>query len=145
MACLNYMPHQLNVTELSWEKFKENIHLRYNLMPQDIPAICDGCRKKFSVDHALVCPYGGLILARYYDTAKEWGDLGSRDITPSAISYKSLINSRTVYGERTRAGARRVEETYGGGTYIKERKSKGEGDMDRPDMGRLIWEGVWGR
>ena len=85
-------------------------------MPQDIPATCDGCDKKFSIEHALSCPKGGLVLARNVDTAKEWGALGSRALIPSAITYKPKINSRTVQGERTGAGARQEGREADGGT-----------------------------
>ena len=71
-------------------------------MPQVIPATCYGCGKKFLIEHALSCPKGGLVLARHNDTAKESGALG-------AITYEPKINSRTVQGERTGAGARQEE------------------------------------
>ena len=74
-------------------------------MPQDISTTCDGCGKKFSVEHALSCPKGGLVLARHDDAAKEWGALGSRALVPSSITYEHKINSRTVQEDRTRAGA----------------------------------------
>ena len=74
-------------------------------MPQDIPATCDGCGKNFSIEHDLSCPKGGLFLARYDDATKEWGDLGAQALVPSAITYEPKINSRTVQGERTGAGA----------------------------------------
>ena len=45
-------------------------------------------------------------MARHDDAAKDWGDLGARDLIPSAISYKLKINSKTVQGERTGAGTR---------------------------------------
>ena len=86
-------------------------------MPQDIPAICNGCGKRFSIEHALSCPKGGLVLERHDDVAKEWGALGSRALVPSAITYERKINSRTVQGERTGAGARQVSGTADGGTY----------------------------
>ena len=75
-------------------------------MPQDIPATCDGCGKKFSIEHTLSCPNGDLVLVRHDDAAKEWCGLGSRALVPSAITYEPKINSRTVQGERTGAGAR---------------------------------------
>ena len=75
-------------------------------MPQDISATCYGCGKKFSIDHTLSCPKGGLVLARRDDAAKEWGALGAWALVPSAITYETKINSRTVQGERTGAGAR---------------------------------------
>ena len=87
-------------------------------MPQDIPATCDGCGKKFSIEHALSCPKGGLVLARHDDAAKEWGALGSRAFVPSAITYEPKINSRTVQGERTGAGARQDGRTAEDGAVV---------------------------
>ena len=52
-AWLSAVPHRLNGAELSWEELQDNLCLRYGLMPQDIPATCDGCGKKFSIEHAL--------------------------------------------------------------------------------------------
>ena len=75
-------------------------------MLQDIPVTCDGCGEKFSVEHSLACPKYGLVLVQNYDAAKDWGALGSRDLVPSAITYKPKINSRTVQGENTGAGDR---------------------------------------
>ena len=97
-AWLSAVPHCLNGMELSWEEFRDNLRLRYGLMPQDIPATCDGCGKKFLIGHALSCPKGGLVLAWHDDAAKEWGTLGSRALFPCAISHQAKINSRTVQG-----------------------------------------------
>ena len=85
-------------------------------MPQDIPTTCDGYGKKFSIEHALSFPKGGLVLARNDYAAKEWGALRSRALVPSTISYEPKINSRTVQGERTRAGARQEGGEDNGGT-----------------------------
>ena len=52
-AWLSAVPHRLNGTELSREEFRDNLCLRYGLMPQDIPATCDSCSKKFLIEHAL--------------------------------------------------------------------------------------------
>ena len=41
-AWLSAVPHRRNGTELSWEEFRVNICLKYGLMPQDIPATCNG-------------------------------------------------------------------------------------------------------
>ena len=101
---------------MSREEFKNNLRLRYGLMPQDIPANCDGCGKKFSIEHALSCPKGGLVLARNDDAAKEWGALGSRALVPNAINYEPKINSRTVHGESTRAGGGKNSGASDGGT-----------------------------
>ena len=63
---------------MSREEFRDNLRLRYGLMPQDIPTTCNGCGKKFLIEHALSCPKGGLVITRNNDVAKEWGALGSR-------------------------------------------------------------------
>ena len=115
-AWLSAVPHRLNCTELSQEEFRDNLCLRYGLMHQDINATCDGCGKKFSIEHALSCPKGGLLLARHDDAVKEWGDLRAGSLVPSAITYEPKINSRTVQGERTGARARQEGGEADGGT-----------------------------
>ena len=49
-AWFSAVPHRINSTELSQEKFRDNLRLRYGLMPQDIPTTCDGCGKRFSIE-----------------------------------------------------------------------------------------------
>ena len=83
---LSAVPHRLNGTELSREKFRDNLRLGYGLMPQDIPATCDGCGKKFSIKHALSLPKGGLVLAQHDDATNYWGALGARALVPSTIN-----------------------------------------------------------
>ena len=48
---LTAVPNRLNLngTILSAEEFRDNLRLRYNLKPQDIPDICDGCGAKMTV------------------------------------------------------------------------------------------------
>ena len=93
------------------------------MMPQDIPATCDSCGKKFLIEHALSCPKGGLVLERHGDAAKEWGPLGARALVPITITSEPKINSRTVQGERTRAGAR---------------QEGGEADIGTDTVGRTV-------
>ena len=101
---------------MSREEFRDNLRLRYGLIPEDIPATCNGYGQKFSIEHALSCPKGGLVLARNNDVGKEWGALGPRALVPSAITYEPKINSRTVQGEKTGAGARQEGGESDGGT-----------------------------
>ena len=81
-AWLSDVPQRLNAMKFSREEFQDNLRLRYGLMPQEIPAICDGCGKKFSIEHAISCPKGGLVLARHNDAAKECVTLGDRALCP---------------------------------------------------------------
>ena len=92
-------------------------------MAQEIPLTCDSCGNNFLIEYALSCPKGGLVLARHDDAAKGWGSLGARDLVPSAITYEPKINSRTVQGERTRAGAW---------------QEGGEADSGRETVGRAV-------
>ena len=70
-AWLTAVLHRLNVTELSRKEFQDNFFLRYGIVPLNLPTDCDGCRKKFLVAHTLLCPKGGLVMARHNDAAKE--------------------------------------------------------------------------
>ena len=72
---LRSVPHRLNGTELSQKEFRDNLCLRYRMMPLDIPATCDVCGNRFSIGHTLSCPKDGLVLARHDDSAKKWGAL----------------------------------------------------------------------
>ena len=105
-AWLSDIPQRLNGTELSWEEFRDNLHLRHGLMPQDIPTTCEDCGDRLLIEYALSYPKGGLVMARHDDAENEWVDLGAWALIPSAITYEPKINSRTVKGERTGAGAR---------------------------------------
>ena len=84
-------------------------------MSEDIPATCDGCCERFSIEHALSCPKGGLVLARHDYAAKEWVALGAWALVPSDITYEPKINSKTLKGGRTRARARQESGTAPGG------------------------------
>ena len=85
-AWLSAVPHRLNVTELSQEEFRDNICLRYGLVTPDIPATCNGFGKKFSIENALSCPKGGIVMDRHDETAKELGALGSWALVPIDIA-----------------------------------------------------------
>ena len=52
-AYLSAITHCLNSMDLSQEELRDNLCLRYGLMPQDIPATCDGCGKKLLINYAL--------------------------------------------------------------------------------------------
>ena len=97
------------------------------MMPQDIPETCNGCDKRFSIEHTISFPKGGLILARHDDAAKEWGALGARSLVPSDNIYEPKINSMTVHGERTRARARQESGTANCGVDIVEEAQGGSG------------------
>ena len=67
--------------------------MRYGLLPHHLPDQCDGCGQKFSVEHAMTCKKGGLVVLRHNDVAQEWSELCCRALAPSAVSDKPLIYS----------------------------------------------------
>jgi hypothetical protein len=106
---LSVLPNRLNGTVLSAEEFRDNIRLRYNLLPLALPDKCDGCGAAFSVEHALSCKVGGLVHIRHDDVAQEFGFLCGKAFKPSRVSYEPIINTRgaptaatnTARGNRT--------------------------------------------
>ena len=48
-AWLIVVAHQLNVTDMSQEEFRDNIHLRYGIIPLNLPSGFNGCGEKFTV------------------------------------------------------------------------------------------------
>ena len=91
-------------------------------MPLNLPTDCDGCVKKFPVQHDLSCPKGVLVLTRNDGAAKEWGALSAQSLNPSDISYKPEIHSRTVQGESHGAG-----DQFLTGSQEREENKDGEG------------------
>ena len=90
-AWLTALPHNLNGTVLSAEEFRDNLRLRCGLQPQHLPARCDGCSDRFTVEHALQCHTGGLILQRHDDLAGEWHQLCAEALKPSAVTDEPRI------------------------------------------------------
>ena len=60
------IPYCLKSTELYQEELWDNLHLRYGLMPRNIPATYDGAGKKLLINHVLYLPEDGLVLAQHY-------------------------------------------------------------------------------
>lgn len=91
---LSVVPNRLNGTELTADEFRDNIRLRYNLQPLDMPEKCDGCGETMTVEHALQCKVGGLVhIMRHDDVAKEWMYLAGQALQPSRVSHEPEINS----------------------------------------------------
>jgi hypothetical protein len=91
-AWLTAMPDRLNGTELSALEFRDSLRLRCGLAPTDLPQKCDGCQQPFTVEHAVSCKKGGLVLLRHNDVKAEWHELCARAHTPSAVSDEPLIH-----------------------------------------------------
>ena len=55
------IPNCLNGNSLSAEEFRDNLRLRYNVLPLDMLQLCDGCGVPMTVKHALCCKVGDLV------------------------------------------------------------------------------------
>jgi hypothetical protein len=53
-AWLSVFPNRLNGTGLSADEWRDNVRIRYNHSPLDMPATYDGCGAKMTVEHALL-------------------------------------------------------------------------------------------
>eukprot|EP00957_Ditylum_brightwellii_P027239 2059688-Ditylum_brightwellii.AAC.1 len=89
---LNMMPRYKNRNVLGQQEFQDGLLLRYMSKPQDLPTHCDGCGKKFSLQHALDCKTGGLIIARHDELRDELGVIGTQAFSQTAIRDGPYIN-----------------------------------------------------
>jgi hypothetical protein len=88
-AWLSVFPNRLNGTGLSADEWRDNVRLRYNHSPLDMPATCDGCGAKMSVEHELSCKVGGLVHIRHEDVADEWRHLCGTALSPLPLSSRT--------------------------------------------------------
>ena len=82
---------------LSAEEFRDNLRLRYNLLPLDMPQLCDGCGVPMTVEHALCCKVGGLVHIRHDDVADEWHHLYG-----CALSFGRVEREPRIYSSVSR-------------------------------------------
>lgn len=61
--------------DLSPKEFRDGLALRYGRSPVELPPHCDGCGESFTVDHALTCRRGGLIIRRHNEVRDVLGSL----------------------------------------------------------------------
>jgi hypothetical protein len=111
-AWLTTTPEYLNGTDLSAEEFRDSLRLRLGLQPASLPQLCDGCGERFSVEHAMSCKKGGLVVQRHNAIVAEWMHLCSQALTASAVTPEPLIH--TGLGQSTTAApAQAAPETRG--------------------------------
>jgi hypothetical protein len=132
-AWLSILPSTVNGTELSAQEFRDALSMRYGDAPSDLPASCDGCDARFTLQHALSCKKGGLVIFRHNEIRDELVHMAGKAMTPSAIRDEPLIRPGRV-AENVKAPPTKCTPNQSPGT-----PATGE------DRGDLLLRGFWAR
>jgi hypothetical protein len=97
---LSVIPDRLNGNSLSAKEFRDNLWLRYNLLPLDMQQLCNGCGAPMTVEHALCCKVGGLVHIRHENVADEWHHLCGCALTFGRVERKSQFYSCVSHQQR---------------------------------------------
>ncbi len=100
-AWLSVLPSTANGTELSAQEFQDASSMRHAETPHNFPAKCDGCDAHFSLQHALSCKKGGLVIFRHNEIRDELVNSCSIACSPSAARDEPLIHGRANEHVRT--------------------------------------------
>ena len=134
---LNVIPSRLNGTVLSANEWRDNVRLRFNLVPLDLPQNCDGCGCRMTVEHAMQCKKGGLVHIRHDDLGKEFAYLAGCALSHTRVEREPLIHSSV--GRRAREVA--AEEGEADPTPTPQQQSTSDTDETRGDVGiHGFWE-----
>ncbi len=102
---LTVVPSRLNGTSISADEWHDNVRLRYNHLPLDMPQQCDGCNEQMTVEHALSCKKGGLVHIRHDNVADEW-----QHLCVTALSFARVEREPRIFSSIGRR-AREVGDT----------------------------------
>ena len=70
------------------------VQFSYLRHPSNLPAKCDGCRANFTLQHALDCKKGGLVILRHNEIRDCIGELASQ-VWPQVIK-EPIVNEATA-------------------------------------------------
>ena len=87
------VPSRLNGTGISDDEWSDNVRLRYNHKPLNMPDWCDGCGERMTVEHALA-KNGGLVHIWHDDVADEWRHLCGTVLSFGQVEREPRIFSR---------------------------------------------------
>ena len=88
---LTTLPLQSCHFDLAPVQFRDGLALRYMRHPSNLPAKCDGCGANFTLQHALDCKKGGLVILRHNEIRDCIGDLASQ-VWPQVIKEPSYCH-----------------------------------------------------
>jgi hypothetical protein len=128
-AWLSALPSTVNGTELSAQEFRDAVSMRYGITPSDLPSFWDSCDARFSLQHALGCKKGGLVIFRHNEIQDELIHLAEKAFTPSAVRDKPLIRGRST---------EKVDE-------CPVRQTSANQPAKEDDRGDILLQGFWAR
>jgi hypothetical protein len=134
-AWLSVLPSILNGMELSAEEIHDAHTIRYSELPSNFPLKCDGCDAHFTLQHALGCKKGGLVIFCHNEVRDKLAHWVTKAFTPSAVRNEPwILSGRVVEKEKTQATS---------GTNQQEPTTQEEAPED--EEGDLLIQGFWTR
>ena len=87
---LNVLPLAKFNFDLSPVEFRDALALRYRKKLLGIPSNCDGCGEATSLEHALSCRHGGLVIQQHNQIRDSLGDI-------AALAFREVIKEPVVH------------------------------------------------
>ena len=94
---LTVLPTSRDHYDLTAQEFCDALALRYRKPLLNVPSGCDGCGAPFSLDHALVCRKGGLIIQRHNEVRDAVGDLAA--LVWGRVVSEPVVRDASVDGD----------------------------------------------
>ena len=107
---LTVLPMSQDHFDLTAQEFHDALALRHWKPLLNVPSNCDGCGSPFSLNHALICRKGGLIIQRHNEVRDAVGDLAA--LVWGRVVSELVVRDASVDGKALIAdlGARGVWE-----------------------------------
>ena len=99
---------------LNKREFRDAIKLRYDWEIADLPAMCT-CGDLFTVDHAMVCRHGGLIIQRH----NEIRDLEAEMLRMVCTDVETEPVLQEITGEELNRGANKAPDASSSGGLVR--------------------------
>ena len=100
----------------------------------------NGCGQAFSVQHAMTCKKGGLVIIRHNEIGDELADIASKALTPSAVR-----DEPSIYPHGRAADHVTAQEAPSAGKSPISRPKSLSCDEDRGDLSSSGVSGLAGR
>ena len=113
--------------------------MRYGLELKDLQKKCDGCGCRFSVEHALKCKQGGLVVGRHNEVRDECGALAIQALSANRVRDEPKI---VIGHDNERSQAPASANTHGT-TSNPSPPTPTHHDGHFFDRGDLLVQGLW--